>query len=536
MNAREEKRAAFNEQMNEWVSRQGLWFQLRHAADGQTIVARLLRVGIRLSVILVVCCFLLWFYLVKRVESEGFRDGVASALQSTLAAESCEVGSIQKTRDTVSISSVKMEGGGNTFFHAMSARVIRLNMGITDGVVGKWTTETVNVDQLDLEVKAGESDDAAAAKSFSGLFPDHGSFEFGRIMVDQANIEWGYSSTNRGSISNSTMVVSREGGAWNIELKGGTFSQNWLKNLEIQRITAVCDSQGVHIKEAVLHSGLGTVSFQLDIGSGGKPAVSGTLQMTSMPFSSLLPTQYDEWLEGTISGKGTIGGSTNSQEGIVLDLGLELDEGDVMILRDRLPIFSALSVVDLYNSYRKVSFNEGGFRIRTADGRMKVSNLDVRAGSLLQFKGGGFTVRPPTDEEIASALNIEDVGTVTNVMQNRWEFEDDGLLNTGGEGGGVSAAARGVGEVTRTGETPGDRAEEVIAASILAEAKVRRFDGEVNIGLKHDAFDKAEKLRLKYPVDEATGRIWVKVPLDDRLQSLTLKQAQQFYILGKNRL
>ncbi len=84
MNAREEKRARFNELMNEWVSRQGLWFQLRHAADGQTFMARMARLGLRLVLLLVVVAVAFWIYLVKRVESAGFRESLQASVESTL--------------------------------------------------------------------------------------------------------------------------------------------------------------------------------------------------------------------------------------------------------------------------------------------------------------------------------------------------------------------------------------------------------------------------------------------------------------------
>ena len=127
-------------------------------------------------------------------------------------------------------------------------------------------------------------------------------------------------------------------------------------------MSVICDKQGVHIKNATLAHGRGVIEFSLDIGSGGQPDVNGELTMTSMPLNGMLPVQYADWLNGSISGKGTISGSTNSQEGVVFDVDLSIGEGDKVVLRDRLPLLSALSVVDLYNSYRKVSFVEGGLQ------------------------------------------------------------------------------------------------------------------------------------------------------------------------------
>ncbi len=534
MNARDEKRIAFNEQMNEWVSRQGLWFQLRHAADGQTVIARVTRLGIRLLLLLLLLLLLFWFYLVKHVESEGFREGIQSAMELQLKGSDCMVGAIRKDRDVISIASIGMKGTDDSFFHNIQARLVRLNMKLTDGLVGDWDGGGVNVRQLDLFVKAGASDDAGAAKSYLSLFDQHDHFSFEWIEAEVANIRGGYSENNRGSIVGSHMSAARDGDGWRMEFEGGTFNQNWLHDLNIGRLVVVCDKDGVHIKEGELHRDGGEVTFQLKMGSGGQPQAAGIVSFKSMPMKTLLPPRYHDWIEGTISGKGTIAGSTNSQEGIVMDIDLSLDDGDVMVLRDTLPLLSALSVVDLYNSYRKVSFTEGGVRIRTGGNKLQVDKIDLRAGGLLSL-AGDISVRPPSHAEIAKALEIKDVKVVRDVIEENWKMDDE-LLESSHANTSLADAAKGVGEVV-TG-TSGERAgpaDDVLKTSILAEKNVRRFGGLVKVGLKRDAFDKAPQLKEAYPMDVATGKIWLDAPLSGRLQTLTLTLAERLYILGRNR-
>jgi len=69
----------------------------------------------------------------------------------------------------------------------------------------------------------------------------------------------------------------------------------------------------------------------------------------------------------------------------------------------------------------------------------------------------------------------------------------------------------------------------------LTEKYVLRYDGAVKMGLKRDAFDKSPALQKAYPLDDATGRIWIDVPLSGRFESLTLLQAKRLYILGRDR-
>lgn len=523
----DEKRAAFNEQMNEWVSRQGVWFQLRHAADGQTLISRLLRLSLRVVIFLIIIAVGVWFYLIKRVDSSSFRENVRQSIETNLKGEGCEVGTFKKERDVANLSYLKIKGTKDSFYHHLEARGIRMNMGIADGLVGSWNAENLVMDQLEANIKAGDSDDGTAAGAFKSLFIPEDGFEFERIECKDATLTWGYSEHNQGAISGAYLTGFRENDGWRIELAGGTFRQNWLKNLKINKMIILCYPQGITIEQADLEAsdGSGSVTFRASVGSGGQPSVQGTLQMTSMPMQSLLPPSFAEWIQGSISGEGLISGSTNSQEGIVLDLDLEFQDGDITSVRDSIPVLSALTVIDLYNSYRKVSFSDGTCHIRTGGNLLKISALDLKAGDLLHLKGN-VDVRLPSHEEIANALNITDAKEVTGVLERNWELENSDTES--------SLAKSGVGTGSEQSQVSAeDAVENVFRASILAELTVKRFDGKLELGLKPDAFDKAAKLKAAYPVDSATNRIWLEVPLEGRLQTLTLKQAEQLYVLGR---
>ena len=510
MSPAEEKRAAFNQQMNEWVSRQGLWFQLRHAADGQTLVSRILRVLLRILILLGILAFCFWIYLIKRVDSGGFNEKIRLSVESSLKAEECEVGSFKRERKIAVLSFAKMKGTDESFFHHLDLRGIRMNMGLTDSFLGHWNAQTLLIDQLDTKIKAGAGDDANAAAAFQSFFVEEGGFEFERIECKDTTVTWGYSEHNKGSISDSYLIGSRENEGWRLEFKGGTFQQNWLKSLTIKKMVVLCYPEGVSIQEAelVASDGIGTITFRASIGSGSQPSVRGTMQFKSMPMQSLLPASFAEWIQGSISGKGLISGSTNSQEGVVMDLDLEFQDDEIVSVRDNIPLFSALTVVDLYNSYRKVSFNEGSLHIRTGGNLLKISELDLKAGDLLHLRGN-VDARLPTHQEIANALRVSDVEKISDVLEVAWRSGDD-------EGSGTTALG-----------------DNVFKQSVLAEVSVRMFDGQLELGLKPDAFDKAPRLKTAYPPDPVTNKIWLDVPLEGRLQTLTLKQAEQLYTLGR---
>ena len=216
-----------------------------------------------------------------------------------------------------------------------------------------------------------------------------------------------------------------------------------------------------------------------------------------------------------------------------MDLNLSLKEGDEIVMRDSLHLLSALSVVDVYNSYRKIIFTEGSCHIRTGGGHFKMDHINFEAGDLV-YLAGSLEVRPPTHAEIAKTLEIEDVNMVSDIIEKNWSSEAS-LFDVKESGLTLSEAAKGVGEVQNSQEIDGNVfGGNALNISILNEKDVSRFGGVVRIGLREDAFDTSSNLKQAYPFDKVTGRIWLDVPLYGSLKTLTLEQAKNLYTLGRS--
>lgn len=523
MNNGNERRDAFNEQMNEWVARQGLWFQLKHAADGQSLTSRFIGLSLRGSVLLIIIALGGLVYLSKRVGSDSFREDVRLSIELTLKAEECEIGAFRKENKTVKLGYLKIKGGDKSFYHNLDAQGIRMGMGLTDSYKAIWDAKSLVIDKLEAQVKAGDSDDQSAAEAFGSLFVAHEGFKFDRIEIKDTTIGWGYSERNQGAISGSLLTGSRVNGGWRLELVGGTFDQSFLKNLVINKMVILCDPSGVSIEEADLSTsdGGGSFSYQVKVGSGAQPSVEGTIEMKNIAIDSLLSEKFAPWVQGNISAKGVISGSTNSQEGIELNLGVEFQDGNIITLRDNIPLLSTLTVVDPYNNYRKVSFTKGSFRIQTGGDVIIISELNLIAEDLVHLKGS-LSVRPPTHQEIAEALDISSVNKVNEILTSNWLINSNEVKKT-------EATKSSSGYLSSSSE---DLVNSVLRSSIFSELAVKRYDGNLIFGLKPEAFNKSEKLKIAHPVDTDTNKIWLEVPLNSRLQKLTSEQAARIYALG----
>jgi hypothetical protein len=158
---------------------------------------------------------------------------------------------------------------------------------------------------------------------------------------------------------------------------------------------------------------LGKVVFNgLKIEGGQRPQFSGNIQLENVPVEELLQETYTPYIEGSISGELKIQGSTNSPDGISFSGRMALRESDHLTTRGRLHILNTLSILCPSGTYRKTTFTEGFFTVKTSAGSLVVSDINLSAPDQMELKGS-FNVRPPKQQEIDEMLRK---GTVSNEL------------------------------------------------------------------------------------------------------------------------
>src|SRR5690606_8291919 len=120
-----EQTQSFNERLNQWVSAQGFWFQLRHsmAAGGSkgSVVFHLFRLGVRRVVVGWALGGARWVVLVKWRDARAGRVGLASTLAIGLGATEARMDGFKQSRGELEISVHTSEGGPGSFFNALEA-------------------------------------------------------------------------------------------------------------------------------------------------------------------------------------------------------------------------------------------------------------------------------------------------------------------------------------------------------------------------------------------------------------------------------
>ncbi|MBB5352228.1 hypothetical protein HNR46_002471 [Haloferula luteola] len=533
-----EEANAFQQKLNQWIANQGFWFQLRHSLSGggnwSNTLYHLFGLAVRLVIALVVLVLVVGYFIVKRVDTEGFEEGLEASMAKYFQAEKVDVSVFSKSGGEASIHRVGGVGTSNSFFRSFEIKNLRFKMKLLDGVAGVWNLGTLDANSLDLEVRSGLSSQDEVEAAEKELFGLPAKIELGGLRSASTNISWGYYQRAFGNIANSQMTATRSAEGWRCVFKGGTFTQNWIRECPIEEMVVSISPKGVTIERGVLFVGDGRIEFQAVMVQGAElPAPSGTLKFVNVPVEKLLPRNARSYLAGSISGALTLGGSTNSSGGITLDGTLSIEEGDQLAIRDDFRVFEALSVADYYRTYKRVVFQTGRFHLSTGGGKLSVEGIDLQAENLMTVSGE-FSVRRPTDDEIKERSFGTEPGMAVGANGFGRDFSS--------EGSSEGFSLKNAGKVSQEEEEPetkrveGENTEfydELAMVRKLREEDMNRalnlyfFDGKVDLIVAADAFERSAALKERFPVDPETQRTVIPVELKGGLSEIGVDLADE---------
>jgi len=531
---------SFNQKLSQWIASQGFWFQLRHSMSGgggwAMTFNHLLRLAFKLFVALLIAAGGFGLYLVKRVSSPAFIESLNVGLAEGLGGTEAKVLDFMRAQGEVQVRRVGVEGGEKSFFRSLDAGNLRFKMGLTDGLAGNWDAGTLIAKWMEVDLKAGANSPEEAKALGEALFRQWSGFRFSSLEVDEATFRWGFSQRTQGRIDQSHMVATRSIDGWRLVFKGGTFSQNWMKELAIVEMVVEIDPSGLKVTKGEFKRSGGDVIFrEVAVAGGEKPVVGGVVEVSKVDLSAFVPAAVAPLVEGVVSGNFTLSGSTNSVDGVRFEGDVTLGGGNQISLREKLELLNALSVVDVYNSYHKVSFDRGSFHLKSGGGAVELSRVDLRAGELMTIQGR-LQIRFPRDEEMLGPDGAPLASQFAPV------FDQPASPNVAAKGKDITLEKAAKAAAGESGDMAifERRAQERIDEQLLKEEMERRSrslrcEGGVRITIPGDAFDRAAVLRETFPVDPSNGRIAIDVPLQGTLFEVTRRQADELRELGTRR-
>lgn len=538
----------FNERLSQWVASQGFWFQMRFSmASGGSkgvVMVHLVRFATRLLLLLLVLGIGFGVYLFRLPGSKRFQDGIEEGIGKGLGAVECEMGGFRRVQGAMQISKLAAEGDSNTFFSTFEARNVRCRMGIFNSLPGRWNLGVVAMSDLDLHLNAGADDAESAGKMADVLFRQFGDLVFETVEVKEATVRWGYSERTRGVLSGTRLRIQRVPEGWRLLASGGEFTQNWFKRLEVVELNVLCTREEILFEKADFRKGAGRIRMDgLKIKTGERPEVHGTVAVSRMPIEDIIPPAARDFVDGVVTGDFKVYGSTNTKDGLGTEGTLVLDENNPIKLRDRIYLLRALTEFAVMSSFKMVEFNEGELKIKTRGGGMELVASNLRAGDLMTLDGQ-MGVRFPTPEEAAAAVErdrvgdkVEGVGMVRDPLEGRVVEDPDFTLKRAGTALQKARQRAGMGEDGEGGPSLFDRIGQGFEARRMAEMAVERqsrtliYEGGFRLTVLPDTFETMAALRDLFPVDPATGRIPIDVPIAaGDIYSITYDQTEDLYL------
>ena len=527
----------FHQRLNEWISKQGFWLQLRYTLSGEstkgTFTFHLLRIATRILVFLVLLAVGFIIFLTKQPNTDSFLADLRTTFIKRLNADEYQMSGLTSHRGQLMIGRLAMTGKAGTFFSDLDIRNMICKRSLFASFQKEWDPGTVTISQMDMSLHAGAESREAAESMASVYFQDTGKLKLEKIVVKKMSMMWGFTESTRGSIIGSQMTADRLPEGWKLRFRGGTFSQNFFRQLTIEEMVVQFGRKGLIIEKATFKKSTGTVKLlDVKVKAGVEPEVSGKVVLHNIVLSSLVPPYVNNFVEGQISGELNMSGLTNSGDGICFEGNLVLEGEDYIMIRDRIHILRAISLIDSHNDYKRVDFREGGFHLKALEGMLEITGAKLKADNLFTMQGS-MTARPATNEEsteLSASVSLDD----KQIMLEDYDSNTSLEMYSEGAGRQVNEAKRQ--RFANTDEetlfhklefTLQKRKDE--AFGLQNSIQKARYEGEFEVSLPKETFDNAGKLSEIYPLRDQAGRILLRVPLEGGIQDLTLKQSEDIY-------
>jgi len=374
----------WNQQMNQWGGRKkrSLISRIFLPDPDQKMSNRLIGFFWRLLLFIGLPLFIALYLVNSQMTSPEMKKGIETAIRDHLGAESVEVERIAWSNTGGAISKVTITGKPDSILEEATASSIRLSLPWRSRFSKNWEIDRVSIGDLSIRLRGAPSIDAEVADPATlrggfGINPNLPETAIHYVQVSQLEAIWGDTPYNLGHIQSSrARMVPRENG-WEIELTGGSFKQNWIKNSQITSIKSVWDGSTLKSTGDINFPTSGTghldIAFQPQ---GMKP--TGTIDLSDVAVRDLIDSFYRLYFSGTCSGRVSYSGSVEPGSEVTTEGELAIKQGYCQ----GLPFFERLGAISLNRNLGKLPIDGGTLAFKSYRGSLPEVSLKAKIGSI----------------------------------------------------------------------------------------------------------------------------------------------------------
>ena len=544
----------FEQKLDRWLSKQGIFFQLKHAKSAGSIFPKICALLFRLLIIFIIGMLIFWFYLKNRPSSDGFKNLVENNLKVGTNASSAEIKSIERYKGglleaKMKISNFQLGSSKATFFEDYYVQeeerdlkgnktlkevkkqltvhtAIIFPLGIGDGLLNGWSGKKITLGSLHCHLKTGGDTDEEAMTAYSSLFKDYKDLVVDSINIETATISWGY-GISKGSIKGAEIEALRNGDKWTFSIRGGVFSHGWLKNTDINSMEIECHKNGlIKITEADLGVGeKGSLSFSASIQMKAKPVVTGEYEFKAVEVLDLVGEEYAQYLGGRIKGTGTLKGTLNSVSGVAAKTSITLEAPSREKLRAIERAQRKSRNIDKESdlelaSLEQKKLEESDIVIRGNFPLLKTmkSLNPVFSYLQIQLNIGELEVEQTGGDTIISNINVRssDFLIIKGALKYVWGKAKKETTKVDADGG--------LNEILTDDKKKEEKEEDFDTSN---QQLVKLISGKLDMGFIPQVFARNPEILEVYPEDPDTIRVWLPVEMEGELQEASAKIANK---------
>lgn len=496
----------YNDKVSEWVSKQGILFELVHATKllgtPGGAFKQLFSIFYKVLILLVVLAIVAFCFAATWQTQPKFQKKIKNSIAYSMKANEVKLRKIKNDAlGNTEIGGLKMVGSNISFIDTMDITKITFKGGNFLGLKKKWHPRILRISNIDAKIKTGADKAEISNQLFKPLFSTKNDwFDVNILEVNSFSLEWGYGKQSKGNIKNASLDLVKNGDNISFEITGGTLNYAWIKDADIISLKATATPNSLEITEVILQQASGKVSFDLKlVESGVLPRFEGEGSFSSINVDSFLKQDYLKLLDGFVSGNFTLDGSFNSPFGLNYEVQSKMLDNDYIEIGSKFSLLQAFATLDGTVDYKDLRFSDYQWTVSKVDDEIFIKDLRLSLQDAITIKANLELDRPK--EDLNKTFATLDYLDRTSLFQDDSERVKNLNYLDKKENSAVQGGA----------------------------ALVEKIKGSFSIALSRDTFREHKALRLYYPVDEETNTRLIKFDVDEPFKDLTKEFSQKFY-------
>ena len=401
---------SYSDAMNDWAAKQSFLRNKRnrflHPNPELPMPLQVLGYLFRVAVVV----FILWLIGArvarKAFNSSGYNEAIVTELKTFMHADEIETARFAWADDRGSVKRVTATGGDSAIYHKFDAVQLAYKVPIFDRLRKRWVIDELRIEELTVDLRSGgKTRDFAKHETIpliaAGLVPDpdFSEMRIKRVISNDSDIRWGLGSSTRGGIDGSTIDAFTDTSAWMIELTGGSFRQNWLSGLAIEKMRVKRLDGKVQLSDGEVRLGSskksGTMEGSVTIAEIPRVDLQVKLPQAYtrdlIPGKLRVPSPFDGELDLDLKFTGSI----NTLSGVETAGEAKITSGTF----SRVPVLEAVDQMLNLTTLRIFTVDEGKISFTTSGGKLTVSSFECRQKARDILLRGDFVYTPaPRDE------------------------------------------------------------------------------------------------------------------------------------------